>query len=83
VPALTDGSYRNHCPACLYSRHVDVRPGDRANPCGALMAPIGLDHHPAKGFMIVHRCVACGHVGRNRVAAGSDAIDALVALSLR
>lgn len=32
------------------------------------MEAVGLDHHPAKGFMLVHRCVRCGHVRRNRVA---------------
>ena len=30
VLPLTDGSYRNHCPFCLYSLHVDITPGDRA-----------------------------------------------------
>lgn len=28
------GSARNHCPACLYSLHVDdVIPGDRLSAC--------------------------------------------------
>ena len=82
VALLTGGSYRNHCPDCLFSLHVDVRPGDRANPCRGLMAPIALDHHPAKGYMIVHRCLRCGHVGRNRVADQSDNIERLTALSV-
>ena len=29
VPANTDGHYRNHCPWCLWSLHVDELPGDR------------------------------------------------------
>ncbi|HEU0241381.1 MAG TPA: RNHCP domain-containing protein [Micromonosporaceae bacterium] len=83
VSALASGGYRNHCPSCLHSRHVDDRPGDRANPCRGLMAPTGVEFHPAKGLMIVHRCVRCGHVGRNRVADQSDSVDALAALMNR
>jgi hypothetical protein len=30
VAPLSNGSYRNHCPACLLSKHVDILPGDRA-----------------------------------------------------
>ncbi|HEY7173876.1 MAG TPA: RNHCP domain-containing protein [Micromonosporaceae bacterium] len=80
VSALAGGGYRNHCPDCLYSLHVDVRPGDRANPCRGLMAPIGVEYRSSKGHMIVHRCLRCGHVGRNRVADQSDSVDALVEL---
>ena len=31
VLPLSDGSYRNHCPYCLYSKHVDIVLGDRLN----------------------------------------------------
>ena len=24
---------RDHCPYCLYSKHVDINPGDRLNKC--------------------------------------------------
>ena len=24
---------RDHCPYCLYSKHVDINPGDRMNTC--------------------------------------------------
>ncbi|MGH3301842.1 MAG: RNHCP domain-containing protein [Streptosporangiaceae bacterium] len=41
VRPLVNGSYRNHCPACLWSQHVDVRPGDRASPCCGLMESTG------------------------------------------
>lgn len=74
---LTGGGYRNHCLDCLWSLHVDLEPGDRANPCGGPMAPIALDQHSAKGHMIVHRWLQCGYVGRNRVADQSDDIDRL------
>ncbi len=34
---------RNHCPSCLWSRHMDDRtPGDRKSECRANMKPIAL-----------------------------------------
>lgn len=86
VKPLTNGSYRNHCPTCLYSKHVDVKPGDRASSCGGLMLPIGLDYRSGKGQVVVHRCRRCGFVRVNRVAENSvqpDDIDALILLSIR
>ena len=35
--AVTGDGYTNHCPLCLWSRHVDINPGDRAAECGGLM----------------------------------------------
>lgn len=26
--------YTNHCPNCIWSKHVDIHPGDRASLCG-------------------------------------------------
>ena len=34
---------RDHCPNCLYSKHVDINPGDRANECKGLLKPIGIE----------------------------------------
>ena len=31
---------RDHCPHCLYSKHVDINPGDRLNECKGLLKPI-------------------------------------------
>ena len=59
---------RNHCPFCLYSLHVDVLPGDRANPCMGLMRPIKVDTDPKKGYVIIHECTKCGARGRNKAA---------------
>lgn len=70
--------YTNHCPACLWSRHVDVNPGDRAAACGGAMEPVGALSEGAQ-IVLVHRCVACGHLGRNRSAADDDR-DAVLAL---
>ncbi|MET7279083.1 RNHCP domain-containing protein [Kribbella sp. NPDC005582] len=78
VSPLTNGSYRNHCPDCLYSLHVDITPGDRENPCGALMRPVQLEHHSAKGYMLVHECLTCGTRRRNRIA--PDDLDQILIL---
>jgi len=49
------GSCRNHCVRCLYSRHVDeLAPGDRASECKGLMEPIGLDI-PKKGEQPINK----------------------------
>lgn len=57
---VTGNGYTNHCPACLYSCHVDISPGDRAADCGGLMSPIGLESKNG-GWVILHRCQRCGH----------------------
>ncbi len=84
VPPLGFTS-RNHCPYCLYSLHVDVNPGDRANSCGALMRPVMSEPHPRKGYIITHECLACGKRVKNRAAYGAgneqDNIELLIALS--
>jgi predicted RNase H-like nuclease len=67
----------------LWSRHLDVDPGDRASTCGGLMEPQRIEHRAGKGMVIVHRCVRCGAVRSNRVARDDeqdDDIDALVGL---
>lgn len=83
VVPLGNGSYRNHCPFCLWSKHVDIVPGDRRNPCGGGMEPVGLRHKFGKGLQIVHRCLRCGTVSVNKVAESTtqpDDIEAVVTL---
>ena len=62
---------------------MDVSPGDRANDCHALMRPVAVEHHSAKGYMIVHQCTGCGTRGRNRMADDphqGDDLDTVLAL---
>ena len=75
VVALTNGSYRNHCPFCLYSLHVDERMGDRQNECRGLMKPAALQYSSKKGYQIVHVCCKCDATRVNRVAVGTDMPD--------
>jgi len=76
VAPLTNGSYRNHCPHCLYSVHIDNIPGDRANNCLGQLKPVELHHHSKKGYQIIHRCMKCGAEKINRTA--PDDFDALI-----
>ncbi|HLU46766.1 MAG TPA: RNHCP domain-containing protein [Planctomycetota bacterium] len=68
VSPLAQGSYRNHCPECLWSRHVDRVPGDRACECGGLMEPASVSGSSGGEWVILHRCVACGFERRCRAA---------------
>ena len=36
---------RDHCPYCLYSKHLDINPGDRECTCHGLMKPIGIEKY--------------------------------------
>lgn len=72
-PIVFGGSYRNHCPFCLYSKHVDSStPGDRANACKGLMEPIGVQTRRTGEYVLVHHCVKCGFERLNRVAGDDD-----------
>ena len=65
---LGTGSYRNHCPYCLWTIHVDDIPGDRREDCKGLMEPIDIDYRSSKGYIVIHKCVSCGTVRRNKLA---------------
>jgi len=55
--------YTDHCPQCLYSKHVDINPGDRQAKCLGLMEPINVE---IKGDrqVICYKCIKCGHEHR-------------------
>ena len=78
VEPLTNGSYRNHCPYCLWSIHIDNIPGDRMNDCLGLMKPIGVRIQNKKGYQVVDRCQKCGAEKVNRAA--PDDMDAILEL---
>lgn len=63
---------RNHCPVCLWSRHLDNLPGDRSSECGGLMEPVSAEPDPKKGYILHHRCTVCGVLRRNRAAYGPN-----------
>ncbi len=76
---IGDG-YTNHCPHCLWSKHVDINPGDRAATCRGLMEPISIEGSTGKGYVIRQKCLTCGHERLNRVSS-HDSTDAVVELA--
>lgn len=76
---VAGSGYTNHCPKCLWSKHVDISPGDRAEVCQGLMKPVRVEGTQEE-YSIVHRCETCGVERRNKAAA-NDSIDTLVRLA--
>ena len=84
---LSAVGHRNHCPYCLWSRHMDLlAAGDRLSACKAPMRPLGLIFKRANKkysqlgsgeLMLVHICTDCGRVSLNRIAADDD-VDCLL-----
>ena len=56
---VTGDGYTNHCPECLWSKHVDVNPGDREHACEGLMEPIRIEVKNNE-YTVIHRCSVCG-----------------------
>lgn len=71
--------YTNHCPKCLWSRDVDINPGDRASNCGGMMKPVSIET-VRDGFIITHRCEKCGKIRRQRTS-DNDSMDTIIAIS--
>jgi CRISPR/Cas system CSM-associated protein Csm3 (group 7 of RAMP superfamily) len=84
---------RNHCPYCLYSKHLDSkRAGDRKSDCKSLMKPIGLTFKKEKRnkykdsdsegeIMLVHLCTnsSCSKISINRIA-GDDEPETIMSV---
>lgn len=80
-PIIFGGSYRNHCPFCLCSKHVDTDvPGDRKNQCKGLMKAISSYTKKSGEYVLSHQCTKCGFIRYNRIA-GDDNFDLVVQLS--
>jgi hypothetical protein len=69
---------RNHCPYCLWSRHLDLfKAGDRLAACKGKMKPVALalkksykKYGEGLGeMMLVHLCTECSKISINRIAA--------------
>ncbi|MBR2246598.1 MAG: RNHCP domain-containing protein [Bacilli bacterium] len=70
---------RDHCPYCLYSKHVDINPGDRLNPCKGLLRPIGIEKF-RDTYKIIYKCDKCNQVHKN-IMAKDDNMDIIIELS--
>lgn len=71
---------RDHCPYCLYSKHVDIFPGDRANTCMGLMKPVGIEKYK-NTYKIIYKCSKCKQIHKN-IMATDDNYDLIVKLSV-
>ena len=71
---------RDHCPSCLYSKHVDIMPGDRMNQCKGLMMPIGIEKYK-NTYKIIYKCLKCHEIHKN-IMAHDDNYDLIVKLSV-
>lgn len=79
---LSGVNNRNHCPYCLWSRHLDLYlAGDRLSACKGQMKPVGLTMKKSRNkyqikprgeLMLIHECVECGGLSINRIAADDD-----------
>ncbi|MDH5607353.1 MAG: RNHCP domain-containing protein [Anaerolineae bacterium] len=75
---VTGSGYTNHCPACLWSKHVDIHPGDREEKCGGMMPPVSVSQRRSE-YRILHRCQTCGKEKWNKSVAEDD-FDRLLAI---
>ena len=83
VPLAAAGTaHRNHCPNCLWSRHLDVDPGDRGSDCQASMEPIAITVRKDGEWILIHRCQGCGTLASNRTA-GDDNPLLLVRIAVK
>lgn len=78
VPCLSYTS-RDHCPYCLYSKHVDINPGDRSNNCQGLLIPKKIEKFK-NTFKIVYQCSKCNETHKN-IIANDDDVDLIIKLS--
>lgn len=62
---------RDHCPYCLYSKHVDINPGDRENTCKGLLKPTGIEKHKDT-YKIIYQCEKCRQEHKNIIAKDDD-----------
>ena len=72
---------RDHCPYCLYSKHVDKMPGDREETCHGLLKPIQVELDSKKGYVIKYKCEKCGTIKKNKAAEDDDK-DLLIKLTV-
>ncbi len=72
---------RDHCPYCLYSKHVDINPGDRQNKCLGLLIPIGIEKFK-NTYKIIYKCNKCHQLHKN-IMANDDNMDVIIKLSVK
>lgn len=74
ISAEVGSNHRDHCPRCLWSKHVaKEKLGDRESNCRAGMRPIGITLHRSTGEpLIVLRCSGCDVLRTSRCLLDDD-----------
>ena len=79
--SVPKGTHRDHCPYCLYSVHIDNKPGDRNAWCGSgthddwtpsKLVPIKTITAKNGNFSIVYQCEKCNAKKVNKAAADDN-----------
>ncbi|MFH1412726.1 MAG: RNHCP domain-containing protein [bacterium] len=78
---INGNGYTNHCPHCLWSRHVDINPGDRNENCHGIMEPMTVEQN-GQDYYIIHQCQRCGIVRRNKISKEDD-FDQVIKLNIQ
>ena len=78
---ITGNGFTNHCPNCLYSKHVDIFPGDREETCCGLMEPLSAEENGGE-WSIVHKCQKCDKLQKNKISTEDD-FDNVVEISVK
>lgn len=71
---------RDHCPNCLYSKHLDINPGDRKNTCHGLFKPISIEKFK-NTYKIIYKCEKCNQTHKN-IIAKDDNMELIIELSI-
>ena len=67
---------RDHCPYCLYSKHVEINPGDRQNNCLGLLEPISIEKYK-NTYKIIYKCTKCNKIHKN-IMANDDNFEKII-----
>lgn len=76
--SVKGNGYTDHCPCCLYSKHVDINPGDRDCDCQGLMEPVAVEIKRGE-YRIHYKCLDCGYTHQVR-SSSEDSFEAILSL---
>lgn len=75
------GGYTDHCPNCLFSKHVDINPGDRKAECGGIMEPVSVESKRDR-YIIHYLCRGCDYK-HQIISSPADNFEEILKLSGR
>lgn len=68
---MVGSGFTDHCPKCLWSRHLDVNPGDRQAICKGMMEPISVEKRGDE-YIVHYRCQKCNYLHQVKTAENDD-----------